>query len=983
MSLQKQVIPINFDKGLNQKVDSKLVIPSDLLELENAVFTKYGALNKRFGYESLSTQIQGGGNIIQGEALGVFNEELNLYTGKKLYAYTESTNRWIDKGNMVSTIVSDTPILKNGYAQANISCDTLDDITVYAWEDSRGGVRCSVLDQTSNTTYVFDTLLNVDGARCKVVAFDPYIVIFYRKTSNTSLRYKYISKNSPTVLSSEGTVATDLNATYNYDAVANVDFIDIVYHNNANEISIRSMSNVFAVSGATTLAEDPTDCITAIVDPTQRLWIAFSDGTDVKLTVYSYLLAVLLAPTVIETIADIVNITGCINEDTIDLYYTKSAAVTYNYLIRKNTCAIDGTVGTAAEFKRSVSLASKAFYYNGKCYLNVIHSSELQSTYFTISEDGNVIAKMSQGTAGDIPDNTLLTTIPFLSDTSVLFARQEKTAILSEDNTIFSQEGIYTSELEFSSENKFQNSQLGQLHIVGGILQSYDGASVTEHNFHLYPENVTAVDAGGGGSIANGTYQYSVCYEWTDNLGQIHKSIPSTPVSVTTIGGSSTVTVTIPTLRLTAKTDTRAPVRIVVYRTQDLGTLFYRVSSIVSPTYNSTTADKVTFSDTLADATIIANDLLYTTGSVLESEAPPASALITTFKNRVFLSGLPDPLQIWYSKKRTVGIPVEFSSFFSMRVDSYGGDITAIGAMDGNLLIFKRNAIFALSGDGPNDLGQQTDYGDAQLVTSDAGCDNPNTIVMTPDGLMFKSSKGVYLINRSLEVSYIGANVEDFNGYIISGSALVPDTNQIRFTTEDSTTLMYDYYFKQWGTFTNQQAEDCQIWNGKFLYLKSSGIVNMENEGFQDVGSPIVMKITTSWLSFAGVQGFQRVWRMIFLGEYKSAHKINVAVGYNFSPSFSQFAQIDISDVYQITAYGEDSPYGAGSPYGGAYPLYQFKTHLTKQKCQSLRFSFYDSQEYLSVAGEGFNMCNIALEVGIKPTIVKNATANTFATGTS
>ncbi len=145
MALQKQTIPISFTSGINTKSDSKLVMPADLLELENAVFTKYGALNKRYGYEVLGTQIEGGSQIDQGEALGVFNEELNLYTGKKLYSYAPSTNSWVDKGDMVSVIVSDTPIVKNSYTQSHVSCDFNENVTVYAWEDSRGGVRYSVI----------------------------------------------------------------------------------------------------------------------------------------------------------------------------------------------------------------------------------------------------------------------------------------------------------------------------------------------------------------------------------------------------------------------------------------------------------------------------------------------------------------------------------------------------------------------------------------------------------------------------------------------------------------------------------------------------------------------------------------------------------------------------------------------------------------------------------------------------------------------
>jgi hypothetical protein len=122
---------------------------------------------------------------------------------------------------------------------------------------------------------------------------------------------------------------------------------------------------------------------------------------------------------------------------------------------------------------------------------------------------------------------------------------------------------------------------------------------------------------------------------------------------------------------------------------------------------------------------------------------------------------------------------------------------------------------------------------------------------------------------------------------------------------------------------------------------------------------------------------------MIFLGDYKSSHKMEVAIGYDFNPNFEQFGTVNVDTIYNITAYGEDSPYGTDSStfgYGGAYPLYEFKTHMTKQKCTSLRFRFQDSETQETTFGESFSLVNVALEVGIKPTLRKYATINSFGT---
>jgi hypothetical protein len=122
---------------------------------------------------------------------------------------------------------------------------------------------------------------------------------------------------------------------------------------------------------------------------------------------------------------------------------------------------------------------------------------------------------------------------------------------------------------------------------------------------------------------------------------------------------------------------------------------------------------------------------------------------------------------------------------------------------------------------------------------------------------------------------------------------------------------------------------------------------------------------------------------MIVLGEYKSPHQLMVGISYNFNPNITQFETIDVNEIYDVSAYGGDSPYGEpeGITYGGEFPLYQFQTHMTEQKCQSVRFTFEDNQNSnVGEFGEGFNITNIALQIGIKSGLNKGATKNNFST---
>ena len=132
----------------------------------------------------------------------------------------------------------------------------------------------------------------------------------------------------------------------------------------------------------------------------------------------------------------------------------------------------------------------------------------------------------------------------------------------------------------------------------------------------------------------------------------------------------------IPTLRLTEKNAI-----IEVYRTEALQTIFFKVTSTTAPLLNDTTVDTVTFSDTLADSSIISHEPIYTTGGVLENIVAPQASLCEVYNNRIFLAGLDDPNKIVFSKIRNEGAPVEFNDTLYRILNPYGGNITAIKAI--------------------------------------------------------------------------------------------------------------------------------------------------------------------------------------------------------------------------------------------------------------------------------------------------------------
>jgi hypothetical protein len=471
---------------------------------------------------------------------------------------------------------------------------------------------------------------------------------------------------------------------------------------------------------------------------------------------------------------------------------------------------------------------------------------------------------------------------------------------------------------------------------------------------------------GGTGSLPAGQYAYRAIYEWVDGRGQIHRSAPSI-LDTITVGAGSAVDVYVPTLRLTLKTLPRAECKVVIYRSlADQVTVLYRLAE----TNNDTSVDTVVFTDTgaVTDATLATQEILYTTGGVLENIAAPASKVITKHKNRLWLAGLENESQLAYSKEYVNTEGVAFSDFFTIQCDPRGGQITALASMDDKLIIFKRDQVFSLVGDGPVDTGAQNDYSKPQGIAGDIGCIQPESIASVPDGLLFKSDKGIYKLTRSLGFEYVGSPVEDFNALTISSATVLEDNNEVRFTTSDGQALIYNYFFDQWSTFTNYVAVSGINALGSYLHLRSDGQVRREVPGlYLDAGGRIRMAIETSWLAFAGLQGYQRIRRFDFLGDYLSDHYTRVKIAYDYEDAYVETVYFNVDEDLDISYYGDDATYGSSTVYGGpGTAVYQFSIKPRKQKSEAMKLRFEDIDTKTADGGGSFNLVGITFEVGQK-----------------
>jgi hypothetical protein len=654
-----------------------------------------------------------------------------------------------------------------------------------------------------------------------------------------------------------------------------------------------------------------------------------------------------------------------------DIYVSQKPSATLPGSIIRYRVTNTGTLVSTTTIINAMMLQSKLQIIDSKVYAAA--SPSISATYpittgFFVNESGELMTiyaiEFFAGVGTAVPQLPPL----LIEGTSLAFAGAELAAVAQSSTYETTSTTVKKYSADFQNILNYFDATLGDnLHIAGGVLKMYDGAKVVEHGFLQTPVLTFVSDAAGTG-LADGTYAYQAVFAWRDKWGQLHRSNPSAVMSHTVTGGPKDVTFKVSTLGITNKTN----VEIEIYRTEANGTTLYKVNQYIA---NDPTVATITVVDVETNANILRGEIIYTTGGTLENIPANASKHITTYKNRVFLA-LSDGYTVQYSKLREQNGPVEFNDALKIKVDAFGGPISALGVMDDHIIIFKEQAIYTFSGEGPNNLGEQDDYLAPQLITTDAGCIDTNSVVITPLGLMFKSKKGIYLLERNMGVKYIGAPVEKYNDLTITSSTLMSDTNQVRFTTDSDKALMYDYFHSRWTTFTNINAIDATIYNGVYTYAKATGGVFEETPGlYSDNLAFIQARIVSAWIHMANVQGFERIYKLLLLGNYLSEHKLRVYIAYDYNPAFVHNVEIDVPTILDPNVYGDGS-YGEITPYGGEFPLYQWRVFPKIQKCQAFKFLIEDIKTVTN--GASFTLSNFAAEVGIKQGLVKKAANKSF-----
>jgi len=578
-------------------------------------------------------------------------------------------------------------------------------------------------------------------------------------------------------------------------------------------------------------------------------------------------------------------------------------------------------------------VASRAFNHDGRVFVWVAFvvqsnvregiTAQVQNTYFLYRDDGLLVAKAAQAvcggfSGGDTSAAAVEGWLPNVQNTatnkySFCGTERRRVPIGEDGGSNFADRGPRDVEVEFDCDEARRVARLGRtLYIAGGQVCQYDGEGVTEVGFHVVPYYLNMTALGSGGSLSAGEYTYQASLRWDNAKGETDRSGSLAWDTITAVSNDSGRMTNAGAVNFTRKgvnkPDSdgglagRAQAAFELWRTTVNPTdpvLFYlatgsnpaTTSGANSYVYNQIiqpTVSNTTFDDDMADVTLATKETFYENQNVLVNVAPPAASIIAASDTRLFLAGIAyNPLLVWYSKQRGEDEVAAFSDELTFSVPSTGGDITALAFLNNTLVVFKETAIYAMPGEGFDNVGGGQNYGAPQLISTNLGASSADLVTATDNGLFFFSNKGWYLLDRSFSLRYVGEKVEDYNSDAWNSVTLIENKRQIRCASP-SRVLLFDYGAGPEGSWSEWEE----------TLTRSSCYWNVTDTGTQSghwlLTSETPSKVRREAVAFTQANLYSLTWKSApisindlslgsmrvlgigVLGEYRTAHSLKI-----------------------------------------------------------------------------------------------------------
>ena len=956
MARSRRAIPLLVNGSLDTKSNPKLVQPGSLLELENMYQIQTGRMIPRNGYTQLipsaAFDVDTGDNLFATLAggLGTISRNWKSATAPfpvalKLGNLTDpSQPGWATNGTF-NTVAAAYPWVTARVSGARVMSGSSTTAAIDVSDPDIAATNLNLraaywTDANLLTTSQYWDAHELGTLRSQFNAFNPtgiapvagYLpkiaptgtgshVAFFAKTGANQL--SAASKNASGTSVSSAAIVADLAANGFFDVkpIPGAATIAVAWAVNGGGIKCAIYDPATGALSATvaTAGADPSLCMGWLDDQLSTgsmLLATCGTAAGLIVRVMSAATMVVSATNTIDAAAtaNVRNVTGHtvtgVAGYTVAWDIAGSSALYDKIRIGLWTGAavVRDFYGNHSLYSRSIKLSDGRYYMLG-CL-----TSTVQGQYTLISFDGVPSGTLAAsrgipacsvlaGEGGTRRRPCTLASAVSYSGTMIIPVTRNKKVTAPDGSTASPQKTI--AYLTFGVTTKVTRARElgGTMFIPGGVMHRDDTATIEPATFPIYPEVLSGTSSNAGGSMtAGGAYSYRQVFRGIDAAGRITWSAASVPFAITLGAGDNRVTLACFNLKaprgdFNTSTSGYGTIISEIYRRGPAATgatLYNKVGEVLVDI--SAGGDTTAFVDTMSDANAALGQVGYFTGNVLENFNPPSHSLLEVNAGRVGIVNAEDQTEFWFSKEYKPGTGVGFNPLLKLQIAGDGaGGMTALAAMDGRWILFKKTAIYVISGDGPNDLGQGS-FNAPQAVSRTIGTTNPSSVLETPDGIMFQASAGgMWLLDRGLNLTYVGAPIEaEVIAATVTGAALVSNLPIARFVTQTGRLLEWDYFHKRWYRHQlrtgGRTVVDCanSALHG-WCYLLDDGTLMQESVGavLDTMGTttPIIPIVSFPHLQLAGLAGYQRLHAIEFTLDVLGDHTVSLDAEYDFAGS--------------------------------------------------------------------------------------------------
>lgn len=361
-----------------------------------------------------------------------------------------------------------------------------------------------------------------------------------------------------------------------------------------------------------------------------------------------------------------------------------------------------------------------------------------------------------------------------------------------------------------------------------GLLWEHDGLTPAEAQPLNRPRVDGTSNTGTGTTLTSGISVIAI-YRWVDNAGRLHRSAPSEAHTVGAITDKSIVIyVSKPPF---ASYDGAAQIEYMepeLYATADGGSTYYMclVGGGPKHVYDASLTAWWRFDDVQPGSNN--GPQLYSDGgsaAELVSEPPPAFCSIARIGDRVWGIDAEDRSRVWYSKPLVAGYAVEWNTANTLIIGDEGVAVVDSGGVP---TVFGKAGIWQIHGDGPDAVGVGS-FSPARRLPVDVACTSSTGVARTPMGVVFRGRRGVYLLGGGGDVQPLGLPIDPELRTPVDSSAgecrVVYDEfhNEIRVIDSSQGLFVYNMLEQKWTEWTQsttyQYQLDACVAAGRVWYL--------------------------------------------------------------------------------------------------------------------------------------------------------------------